>query len=204
MGRREDASEAALLWDALERFESLDAAAKVSKPRHACQIRAVKLVVGDFEPRNFDGEHSATIVVTLTTGRRIIAMAKRIIRERMVELGQLDPSEAAPPDLMSQSATSRFAKIERKCRSVTHSDAKAWVTERRRGHPMAKGTAVPQPWEIVREFIREIEKPDAGLQTHTKQTADVWSSHNWGDIGKRAIAAALRDALSRSVPEIAV
>jgi hypothetical protein len=69
---------------------------------------------------------------------------------------------------------------------------------------MAKGTAVPQPWEIVREFIREIEKPDAGLQTHTKQTADVWSSHNWGETGKRAIAEALRDALSRSVPEIAV
>lgn len=70
---------------------------------------------------------------------------------------------------------------------------------------MTEGTAVPQPWEIVREFIREIEKPDAGLQTHTKQqSGDVWSSHNWGDIGKKAIAAALRDALARSVPEVSV
>lgn len=68
-----------------------------------------------------------------------------------------------------------------------------------------EGTATPQPWEIVREFIREIEKPDATLLTHTRQqSSEVWSSHNWGDIGKRAVAGALRDALSRALPEIKI
>ena len=68
-----------------------------------------------------------------------------------------------------------------------------------------EGTATPQPWEIVREFIREIEKPHAALQTHTKQSDDdAWASHNWGDMGKKAVASALRDALSRAVPEIKI
>ncbi len=61
-----------------------------------------------------------------------------------------------------------------------------------------------QPWEIVADFVRELEKPDVFLRTDQPNALGSFNTQSWGDTGKRAISAALRDALSRVVPEINV
>ena len=65
------------------------------------------------------------------------------------------------------------------------------------------GTATPQPWEIVREFARELERPETFLRTGRPNSLGCFDTQNWGDTGKRAIAGALRDALNRALPELA-
>lgn len=94
MGRRENAREATLLWDAMERCETFKEAIDADAPALGdIEQRYVKLVVGDFSLPHYDGTHHAALVLDATTGRRIFVEAERIIRERMVELGQLDASE---------------------------------------------------------------------------------------------------------------
>lgn len=93
--RRDRAAVAALLWDALEGCKEISAEAKKTATEHDCEFRAVGIVVGNFTESagSISGTHDASIHVDLITGRRIIKEVERIVRERMVELGELDISE---------------------------------------------------------------------------------------------------------------
>lgn len=65
-----------------------------------------------------------------------------------------------------------------------------------------EGTAEPQPWELAYRFMREMEQPEILLRTDKPNALGCLDTVNWGTQSKKAIAAALRDALSRVVPEL--
>lgn len=94
MRRREKAELAATLWAAMEECEPMADAVKDAEGRRPEDYR-VKLTIGEFEPPNWDGTHTASLVLDLTTGKLIMAAAERIIRERLVEIGEMDKSELA-------------------------------------------------------------------------------------------------------------
>ena len=94
MRRREKAELAATLWAAIEECEPMADAVKDAEGRRPEDYR-VKVVLGEFGPPNWDGTHNAALVLDLETGKLVMAAAERIIRERLVELGQMDKSELA-------------------------------------------------------------------------------------------------------------
>lgn len=67
---------------------------------------------------------------------------------------------------------------------------------------MTDGTAEPQPWELAYRFMRELERPEIFLRTDLPNALGSFDTVNWGAVSKKAIVAALRDALERAVPEL--
>lgn len=67
---------------------------------------------------------------------------------------------------------------------------------------MSTGTATPQPWEFARDFMLELEKPETFLRTERPNALGCFDTTNWGEVGKKAIAAVLRAELMRTVPEV--
>lgn len=92
--RRVETEAAALLWTAIEDdLPILQKAARRGLVPRSSERREVHITVGNF--CDAGGMQEATVAVDVITGRRIIAEAERVIRERMIELGQLTPSEGA-------------------------------------------------------------------------------------------------------------
>lgn len=91
--KRDDAEATALLWAALEDdLPGLKEAARRATPKGNYDQRMVRVVVGDYS--NGCGEQDGGVSVDMATGRIIIAEVERIIRQRMVQLGQLAIEEA--------------------------------------------------------------------------------------------------------------
>lgn len=102
MRRRERAELAATLWAAIEECEPMADAVRDAEGRRPDDYR-VKVILGEFVPPNWDGVHTASLVLDLATGKLIMAAAERIIRERLVDLGEMDKTELAVPPPFSVS-----------------------------------------------------------------------------------------------------
>lgn len=63
-------------------------------------------------------------------------------------------------------------------------------------------SAEPQPWELAYRFMRELERPEMLLRTDLPNALGCFDTVHWGAASKKAVVAALRDALERAVPEL--